>query len=261
MQAQRRWSVQDLCTAIPEQGQLGQSHLEPGLPRAGVAAEDVQGHGEAVQHLDAPGGLQLFLEKEAVSEATSSGATAKGQAGHCPLVLCPCPPRREGPLAPSPPMEIIMQGPGTLVGAAILSMFKKTAVTPGIPLIFSEERGPVRCTPHWPPWAAHPVDGCALVTNSLGMSAVGDRGENPGPPSGVGPTCTWTTHGPVWMMHLRSRVTRHLPGLTALTARLENDVGTAWAMDGGIPCSTLLGGVLGLASPSSTALTAPRGPV
>lgn len=51
---------------VPEQGELGQGHLQPCLLGPGVAAEDVQDHRESVKHLHAPGGLQLFLEKESV---------------------------------------------------------------------------------------------------------------------------------------------------------------------------------------------------
>lgn len=68
---------------LPQQGELRQRHLQPRLPGPRVAAEDVQHHGEPVEHPHAPGGLQLFLGKENARRGAHRGP------GHSPETLRP----------------------------------------------------------------------------------------------------------------------------------------------------------------------------
>lgn len=62
----------------PEKGELSQRHLQPGLLRPGVAAENGKNNGESVKHLHAPSGLEFFLETEGGSEGICSGVSGEG---------------------------------------------------------------------------------------------------------------------------------------------------------------------------------------
>lgn len=60
-------------TLEPEERDLCQRQLHPGLPRACITAKNVQDQGESVEHTQAPRSLQLFLRRWGSGRDQSGG--------------------------------------------------------------------------------------------------------------------------------------------------------------------------------------------